>query len=150
MATERASLGSFLVVSPVLSSRTGARPLRWHVEDLLAGRDQLLGQQIANPPGSSTSPPFCPDPERCSDTSHDGPLLYATVRLLQLPKLMALAAAAVVRFRGRRSGEPGRLRRFAGGGRIRGGGRDAGGVGGPGWATGWVGGFAGPGVGVVG
>ena len=79
----------------------------------------------------------------------DGPDPCSPVRLLQLPKLMALAAA-VVRFRGRRFVERGWLRRFAGGERIRGGGRDAGGVGGRPWSTRWVVGLVGPGVAVVG
>ena len=46
-ATERASLGSFLLMSPMASSRTRAASLAVHVDDPLAGGDELLGQQVA-------------------------------------------------------------------------------------------------------
>jgi hypothetical protein len=62
-ATGRASLGSFLPVFPVCSSRTRAASLGCTSLPPLTGGDQLLGQQAAQPGGALHRPgPLRPGP----------------------------------------------------------------------------------------
>ena len=54
-ATERASLGSFLFVTCGQQPHPGGQ-LRLHVDDPLAGSDELLSQQVAEPAGTLDRP----------------------------------------------------------------------------------------------
>ena len=56
IATERASLGSFLFVVPGRQQPHPGAELGLHVEDPLAGRDQLLGQQVPQARGALDRP----------------------------------------------------------------------------------------------
>ena len=53
MATESASLGSFLSERPVPRTRTLEAKCRWDIDDVLAGIDELLGQQVSQAAGDS-------------------------------------------------------------------------------------------------
>jgi hypothetical protein len=66
-ATERASLGSFLFTARVASSRTPGAELGLHIQHLLTGGQQLLGQQVSCAAGALYRPRICRDelnPER--------------------------------------------------------------------------------------
>jgi hypothetical protein len=55
-ATERASLGSFLLTLPVANSRTARAQFGLYVKDSFARRHQLLGQQVTEPAGALDGP----------------------------------------------------------------------------------------------
>ena len=56
MAVANASLGSFFDALVEPSSRTLRRQRRGHVDDVLTGLEELLGQQLAQPPSGLDRP----------------------------------------------------------------------------------------------